>query len=207
MMKKQFLTFGILLLLIAGTLTSCKKGAEDPFLSLRTRKARLTGVWNLSSADYSKKTKNSTETYNFDKETGIMTYSYKTGTIISYTKNYKYSRVLTINKDNTFTDVETITDNGTETTTKKGYWNFAPANKDLDVKNKERVIFQISRIDVNDHGDVSYEIYDGATNSVVNIIDLSQLSNKQITVKLDYTKTDEDGLKTSTTGTETFTKK
>ena len=206
MKKKQFLSIGLLLLLLAGTLTSCKKGPEDPILSLRTRKARLTGTWNLSTADYSNVGKNYTETFSFNKETGIMSDNSKIGSL-SYSSNYKYARVLTIKKDNTFSDSVTITDNGTRNTTKKGYWYFAPANKNLDVKNKERVIFQISRVDVNNNGNISFDVYDGATNTLTDIIDLTQLSNKQITIKLDYTQTNEKGLQYSTSGTETFTQK
>lgn len=202
-MKKQFFVIA-LIALIMGSLTSCKRGTNDPFLSLKSRKARLTGVWDLSGANYSVTGKNTTETYSFDDATSIMAYTFSSS-IINSNKNYKYSRVLTIKKDGTFTDVETKTDNGVKTTTKTGYWYFAPAVKDLDIKNKERVVFQISRVDINDDGDVSYDIYDGTSNTYTDIIDLEQLSNKQITITLDYTKTDENGLKSSTSGTEVFT--
>lgn len=38
------------IILLLTEFTSCKKGEEDPFLSLRSRKARLTGTWVLKEA-------------------------------------------------------------------------------------------------------------------------------------------------------------
>jgi len=201
-MKKQ-VVLALAILMFAGIFSGCKKGAEDPFFSLLSRKARLTGVWNLSDANYVEKGKSYTETYSFDDGTGIMTYSYKTG-IIDFDDNYTYSRVLTINKDNSFVDIETITNDGVRVTTTEGYWFFAPKNDDLDLKNKERVVFQITKITVDNDGDVSFDEYNGATNSTTNIIDLTKLSNKQITINLDYTRTDEDGLRYSISGSQIF---
>jgi len=40
----------ILLFVIVCLFNSCRKGKEDPFLSLRTRTNRLTGKWNLESS-------------------------------------------------------------------------------------------------------------------------------------------------------------
>lgn len=203
-MKKQFFAIGLIVLIIAGSLTGCKKGSEDPFLSLRSRKARLTGVWNLSGADYSVIGKNTTETYNFDNPTSIMQYTYQ-ASILNFSENYKYSRVLTINSDDTFTDVETESSDGLKTTTIIGYWYFAPAVSDLDIKNKERVVFQITRVDVNNNGTNTFDIYDGPSNTYLDLIDLEQLSNKQITITLNYTRTDENGLKSSISGIEVYT--
>jgi hypothetical protein len=42
------------LVLSAGVFTGCRKGEDDPWLTLRSRKARLTGKWNITSGKVSK---------------------------------------------------------------------------------------------------------------------------------------------------------
>lgn len=39
---------GIAVLLTAGFVSGCKKGAEDPAISLRSRKARIVGEWDMT---------------------------------------------------------------------------------------------------------------------------------------------------------------
>ena len=46
-MKKSLLALVAISVVASGTLSSCKKGENDPFLSLRTRKARLVSDWKL----------------------------------------------------------------------------------------------------------------------------------------------------------------
>lgn len=96
------LTFTTLLL----ALGSCRKGAEDPFLSLRSRQSRLIGVWEISGIEGTRvdtrvkltggtSTKKITTTFkdtlkkSFDGTTAI---------------DSVYSEVLSINEDGTFND-------------------------------------------------------------------------------------------------------
>jgi hypothetical protein len=59
-MKK--LTQSVLaILVVASSITACKKGEDDPFLSLRSRDARLIGEWKLTAVT-GKTTATSTET-------------------------------------------------------------------------------------------------------------------------------------------------
>jgi hypothetical protein len=190
--------------MFAGIFAGCKKGDDDPAISLRSRKARLTGVWTLTDANYTVAGKNTTTTYQFDAKTGIMTQTFSGGSF-SYSNNYTYSRTLTINKDYTYKDVEV--QNGNYTVTTEGYWFFAPKNKDIDVRNKERVVFQKTKVTVDNKGNVSYNTYAGTSNSQTDIIDLKELRNKKITINLDYTHSDDDGLVSTITGTETFEQK
>ncbi|NQV51603.1 MAG: hypothetical protein HQ500_00380 [Flavobacteriales bacterium] len=46
---KVMLAVGLLLAVASLEFSGCKKGNEDPALSLRSRKARVTGVWNVVS--------------------------------------------------------------------------------------------------------------------------------------------------------------
>ncbi len=43
--------FSYTILLVALVVSACKKGDEDPFMSLLTRQQRLTGTWDLNSID------------------------------------------------------------------------------------------------------------------------------------------------------------
>ncbi len=193
-MNKKLLALGLAIFMIASIFTSCKKGEEDPALSLSSRKARLTGTWKLTSANFTEKGQNYTNVYTFDGTILTVNYNYSGWT---GTDNSSYSLTMTINKDNTF-EIEEI-DDGDRTVT-EGYWFFAPANKDEDIKNKERVIFQTTKY-TDDDGDVT--TYDGSTNSQVEVIDLKRLANKEIIIEIDYKRT--SGSVYSITGTKTFT--
>ncbi|MBI3233934.1 MAG: hypothetical protein HYZ42_07810, partial [Bacteroidetes bacterium] len=57
-MKKNSLLTLVVLMAALTTLNSCKRGDNDPFLSLRGRDGRLKGAWTLSavSGKYTKTT-------------------------------------------------------------------------------------------------------------------------------------------------------
>ncbi|PIP55156.1 MAG: hypothetical protein COX07_01410 [Bacteroidetes bacterium CG23_combo_of_CG06-09_8_20_14_all_32_9] len=55
----------LLLVIIIVIIPSCKKGDNDPFLSLRSRKARITGEWKLITG---------TTIYTFNDTTESVTY-------------------------------------------------------------------------------------------------------------------------------------
>lgn len=101
-MKKLINTIATLLsLFIAVTLfQSCRKGPEDPFMSLRTRNSRITGTWTLKSLDYTYTEKGTTSTSN---DVNNATYSGNTD------KNYKASyngSTLTVTKTDNSTGVD-----------------------------------------------------------------------------------------------------
>lgn len=104
-------------------LQSCKKGENDPFLSLKTRDARITGEWELSTS-YSE----SRQSYTYDGTTTTSTSSsvYENGQEIyksdSYTDTSVYSLVMEINKDGSSTF--TYTHEG-DIETESGTWYWA----------------------------------------------------------------------------------
>jgi hypothetical protein len=60
---KKILTYALLALVLTGstvTFNACKKGKDDPFLSLRSRNARLIGKWKLSKMEGTYTANNST---------------------------------------------------------------------------------------------------------------------------------------------------
>lgn len=116
-MKK--LKLMLLILGAAAALQSCKKGEDDPFLSLRSRKARVAGKWKMTSM-------NSKNTNSYSSYSSVSTFSSDGSTYSSsntsggttttnsgtYTSNFEFK------KDGTFTltfveDSVTITETGT----------------------------------------------------------------------------------------------
>lgn len=130
-------TIRLVLALFVGVLVleSCKKGENDPFLSLRSRDNRISGEWEL--AEYESE---STSTMN-DGNTSVTTTSSAsfdgsvwTKTQGGNTSTYSYSRSLTINKDGTYVMKET--EDG-EVSESDGRWSWFD-----DAKKKRRVFLE-----------------------------------------------------------------
>lgn len=211
---KKIISLGFVVLLIASSFVGCKKGENDPFMSLLSRKARLTGIWNLTNADYEEKDVN-------DNGTDITSYSYDGSDMTETTDGsgdtYAYSEKITIDKNGTFEmvtsrekeyfDTGSLTwKTGTETETYSGVWYFLDKSKDLDVKNKERVEFLIEKYKkVKANGDTYEYEMSGASNTFVNIFLLDRLANKELVTLFDYIQT-AGGDSYSMSGTKTYTK-
>ena len=48
---KKLLLLGAAAMVLVANLSSCKKGENDPFLSLKSRKARLCGEWTVTKSE------------------------------------------------------------------------------------------------------------------------------------------------------------
>lgn len=153
------------------TLNSCKKGSNDPFLSLRSRKARVAGEWTIASWSESSGYNNSTsESANTDYwDTGSYIYEIVEGHVfISRSENYRngsnYSSydemmqgaakaAMTFEKDGTFTRKTVLSSlvitsgssrtSGNMTEEIKGTWSFLGRLED-EYENKERMILNIT---------------------------------------------------------------
>ncbi|UKN02972.1 hypothetical protein K6119_05515 [Paracrocinitomix mangrovi] len=166
-MKKVVLMFAAAGLLLATP--SCKKGENDPFLSLSSRKARFAGTWDLTGYTF-----NSTNTEpNGDYQTsastltnGVITstdtdFDVSNGTSTTNTSTITLNKAqYVINKDGTWTsemdytatntydytdiwgDDHTVTETSNWTSTESGNWSFVGKVKEGDVtyKNKERAM-------------------------------------------------------------------
>jgi len=180
-MKKTILNLGLLLLMGVMTLQSCKKGENDPFLSLKSRDSRITGTWVLKSKDFSQ---TQSATSNGVTITDVTTQSYD-GSLLTDVQNgntntVSFSSEMTINKDGTYTIIST--DDGDKSES-DGYWWWLN-----DKKNKTRIAF--------DDDAVSYVI--------------DQLKNKSLILKYDYhskdTNSNGDVSEVTTSSTMTFEK-
>ncbi len=174
--------------------SGCKKGEDDPFLSLRSRTARLAGEWKLSSADLSVTSGSSTYHYVYNGSILTITNTYSGH---SSTDTYSYTESFTIDKDGTYSKSYTA---GGETGSQNGVWIWVEDNKELELANKEAFI--VSR--TSETSDGSTVTYSGATlqPDAMNVI--KKLANKEMVIVFDETQV--DGSTTSTTkGTYTYT--
>lgn len=120
-MKKIFLLAGMAAMMATTVVTfdSCRKGAEDPAISLRSRKARLVGDWKLTKGTMTSTSQNgniTTTTYDGTNETTGSSSSPYTMTI-SFMKDGTYKAVTTSTQSNSFYTAVT-----TQETT--GTWDF-----------------------------------------------------------------------------------
>ncbi|MES2555150.1 MAG: hypothetical protein V4604_03315 [Bacteroidota bacterium] len=140
---KKVLFLSTAMLLLTAVFTACKKGENDPFLSLRSRKARISGEWNLDYAEYVRISQLDNVVSNYGISFYDQTEVTTTSTIVSgVTLNHEISSSpctvkLTIEKDGTYTQVKTKND---EVTTTKGTWIFLKKNGENDLKNKEAIL-------------------------------------------------------------------
>lgn len=84
-LSKSILKYSFAFVILSITMISCKKGPDDPAISFRSRKARVTNEWNLSKTNKNGSAQNSigTTTYKFDKNgTGDRTYEFNNVKVI-----------------------------------------------------------------------------------------------------------------------------
>ena len=130
-MKKFFLLAGMAAMMATTVVTfdSCKKGAEDPAISLLSRKARLVGDWKLTKGTTTQTSQGGTvtiTTYDGTNETTGSSSSPYTMTI-SFAKDGTFKSVTTSTQSNSF-----YTAVSTQTTT--GTWDFNSGVGDVKAK-------------------------------------------------------------------------
>lgn len=191
-MKNRFLKvpFALIAVLVLTTITGCKKGENDPFLSLKSRKARISGEWKLSEGTVA-----NTSSDNGTTDSQITTY---TGTSASFDGDIvAYTETLTIDKDGTF-EVKIVQDGDPYTV--RGNWFFSGKSKDADLKKKEAIIF--SETEYISTSGVSK--YTGLYGDQLLMID--QLKNKEIIFKGKITYQSSNGSSGTYTYDRTFEK-
>lgn len=180
--------------------TGCKKGENDPFLSLKSRTSRLCQEWKLSAADYTESYVSSSVstsqhyTYDGTNMTEVSTYTVGSSST-SNTDVYPFSIEYEFTKEGTFDQI-TTTDGTSEAGS--GIWNWLSGNKETELKNKEAIVIAYT-------SGTGYTI-GGVSINPDQIIVIDKLSSDELIVLIDYTMTDDGDVSTST-GTMTFTKK
>ena len=164
-MKKSLIALiGLGLLVVS---PSCKKGENDPALSLSSRKSRLAGEYNLDSwVSYTKTTDSdnnvveTTITLDNNDGTRVVKYTPDAGAISTETRNITVSKAaFSFTKDGTFViEINTTTTwsepgggwivdeyiySVDETSTELGTWSFLGGESE-EFKNKERVMMSVN---------------------------------------------------------------
>lgn len=176
---KKLLVLSIAALALVANLSSCKKGENDPFLSLKSRKARLTGEWTVTKIEGTSSDKNSsfpiadvTSTTTYDGTTETTTTTTVMGTDTD-TETYTLSFVF--DKDGTYTQTKV---EGTTTEVETGNWIFLGKNKTAEIANKEAIQLNPTSTSSTTNGVTVTSTSTGFTNSKTLMID--QLKSKEI---------------------------
>ena len=128
-MKMRNLKMAAIALIAVATLGACKKGENDPFLSLKSRNARITGVWHLTTGTSSS---SDATTLAGVTTTDTQSTSY-TETTMTQTDNgvsttIPYTESMEIKKDGTYTRT-TVSDGTTYTSTGNWWWENSKKKK------------------------------------------------------------------------------
>lgn len=193
---KYRLIIGLLILYSILLITSCKKGENDPFFSLMSRKARIAGEWELTEATYNIANieiidgRQYRSTYNSVYKNGTETY---TEIDIGYNERkgtYKYKREIHFDKKGNYKTIYKDESLKYEST---GYWAFLSKNKEADLKNKEAIALATTS------GNFSSNIYTYAENysvigfNVTNTYLIDRLTNKELVLMINLKTIDNIG--------------
>ncbi len=183
---KTSLSFFLLIALIGTSgivsLNGCKKGDEDPFISLRSRKARMAGEWKLSSGKsvekYTDIQNSVTYTTSTEYNGSTATETFTMGSMTS-TDTYSFTVQLNIKKDGTFTMVET--DDGVVTNI-SGTWDFSMGTG-KNLKKKEQLLLY--------YNNASNNTYNYTSTGYIQpmVYNIRRLANKELILDFDYTAT------------------
>ena len=216
---KKLIILSLAAIALMANLSSCKKGENDPFLSLKSRKARVVGEWTVTkeegtSQDISKisfggvtvtTTTNETSTYNGALYTSTsVTTSSAGGNPLENTYNDVYTQSYTFEKDGSFT-LETVYTGQNYTEKIEGTWAFVGKSKTAELKNKEAIALPITKYSDIDNGVTTTYSSTGFDDSIIIAID--RLKNKEMVFIQESTYADADGDTGSSSLTTTLTAK
>lgn len=175
-MLKRVVVFS---LIAASILMGCKKGENDPLISLKTRKSRLSGEWKVSFAEYSI----NDSTYSYDGTTlkekkGVDAEVVDLTAEMNYVfeKSGKYS----INTRTTYV-AGYFGDNTPELTRvylEEGIWNFTGGNNGT--KSKSQLLLTPDRVEnsVSGISDIQITVYENPVNG--RVYDIDMLKDKSL---------------------------
>ena len=191
-------------LVIAGSFSGCKKGENDPFLSLRSRKSRLEGNWVIVKEEVSETNINGSTTEImqsvYDGKMKITTTTTTVGTIsTTVIDTVKYTVNFDIKKDGNYKMIA-ANENKIDIVTTEGTWLFLGKSKLNDLKNKEAILLTTTKQVVSSNpvaNSVNYENLNGLT------IVIDALKNKEMMTIVEENSSNEDGLTSSKKLTKT----
>ena len=195
-----------ILLLFGGimVLDGCKKGDNDPLISLRTRKQRLSGEWKMTEGTWSE----ADTTWTYDGTNLIKSVSGVAGDPLEVTYEYEFET------DNKFkSSVVTNFPAGwfgvgtaafTRTESIDGGWNWAGGDNDSRYKSKLLLLSEIIQtVNSNDGSNIDATNIEGQNEGIV--YDLDELRHDKMVWKYDKDISTVTGI-VSSEGTLTFEK-
>lgn len=194
---KKIVLFAIIASLILLNFTSCKKGENDPTISLRSRKARLVGDWKLKEGLAVTTLSNGeieTVTYN-----GLEKVIEKTG---QPTQTKTFTCELDVRKDGSYT---WTTYDDQDLRIIEGTWYFGSKNKELDIKNKETLCLITEKHTTATSGGTPNVIEMSGTQALGYPVvwQIDRLANDELVILTDFTYSTISGTATSK-GTLTY---
>ena len=216
---KKLIILSLAAIALMANLSSCKKGENDPFLSLKSRKARVVGEWTVTkeegtSQDISKisfggvtvtTTTNETSTYNGTLFTSTsVTTSSAGGNPLENTYNDVYTQSYTFEKDGSFS-LETVYTGQNYTEKIEGTWAFVGKSKTAELKNKEAIALSVTKYSDIDNGVTTTYSATGFDDSIIIAID--RLKNKEMVFIQESTYSEPNGDTGSSSLTTTLTAK
>ena len=222
-MMKKLIYLGCMLGALV-SISSCKKGEEDPFMSLRSRKARLAGEWDIANGKTEIKLFQGEEysylrTEEFDGEKlKYQTTVTQNGNTSNYSDQVKYENKIVFNKDQSFefTKVQYYPNGQIQSNERStGTWAFALKNKSAEIKNKECVVINSTKVTFtyyDENGQVTDQSSQtfSANHSEGEIIYLKRLSNKELIIDFESSVAgyfNNYQMDSSSSGTTTYQKK
>ncbi|HBF88140.1 MAG TPA: hypothetical protein DDX39_05810 [Bacteroidales bacterium] len=202
-MKRIYLiiTASIVILL----LVDCKKGENDPFISLISRTSRLKGEWELVEVS-----ENRDITYLGDHL--YIEYSYSNSYITEkYTSSWsndvetyqtKYNLSIVFEDDGLYNLSEEIEDT---LYTIEGGWMWSTKSNELEVKKKEAIILFGKKFEIDKINEKYSNFYTGELNNG-SLLYVDELRNNKLVIKTDNTYKNESGFEINHVGYRTYEK-
>ncbi len=201
---KKVITLALGIFLLASCFLSCKKGDNDPFLSLMSRKARLVGSWHVSKREIIATNINGTTTIKiqsiYDGTQNITTTTTIVGTVTtSVVDTMKYSESLDINKDGTY-KLMNMNANQLDVDIAIGRWMFIGKSKLDNLKKKEAILMTLTQSIISNGSSTNTVNYTDLNGSTV-VID--ELKNKGFVTIVQEDSENSTGLVSSKKTTKT----
>ncbi len=206
---KTIIGLGICTLTILSSFISCKKGDHDPFLSLKSRKARLEGSWTVTNQQVTEivvnggTTTNTSSIYDGTKEISTVTTTIGNNATTTVDTIY-YSYTLTMTKDGSYSQLIKSQDLSSLTQT-DGRWIFLHKDKTDKLKNKEAILMTTTKTTILNTGATNVVEYTDLNGKTI-VID--ELKSKEMITIIEEDHHNDDGLSSTTKTTKTvFTQK
>jgi hypothetical protein len=181
-MKNIFASLLSIFILIL-SLSSCKKGENDPFFSLLSRKSRLVGNWKVTnevitaSESYLDSNLNINSNYDGLKKMNIIVTDTPNGTSSTKDSSY-YSQTLSIKKDGTYIK-KIIYSGGANLNITEGTWIFLGKSEVNNLKKKEAIFLTINKTTISNGSETNVYVYNNLDGKTI-LID--RLKNNELII-------------------------